>query len=115
MEQQRINELVAWMERHEKTFFYARKIRDDIDAVRQRRNSLTENFDTIPAENWLKEYDSITHKEVGITSKIKRFFRMEYPQGSSFESSLKGADYLTHVWKFQDFVSGVYGIKSKLA
>ena len=110
MEQERIERLLAWAKKQQKEINYAKVIASDIEAVaKQRENLRLKNGDYLA---WLEEYNAITRKETGICLKIKHFFKIVYPEGSSFDISLKGKDYLEHLFKFKDFVEGpIYGIK----
>ena len=112
MEQERIEQLLAWAKQMKKEKDYAKVIASDIEAVTKRRDTLRDNVDYMSAKDYIAEYDSITRKETGICLKIKHFFKMVYPGGSSFDITLKGKDYLEHLFKFRDFVEGpIYGIK----
>ena len=112
MEQERIESLLAWAKQQMKEKDYAKVIASDIEAVAKRRENLRDNVDYLSAKDYLAEYDSITRKETGICLKIKHFFKIVYPEGSSFDVSLKGKDYLEHLFKFRDFVEGpIYNIK----
>lgn len=111
MEQERIESLLAWAKQQKKEKDYAKVIASDIEAVAKRRENLrwVKGGDY---KSWLAEYDSITRKETGICLKIKHFFKIVYPEGSSFDRHLKGKDYLEHLFTFRDFVEGpIYNIK----
>ncbi len=111
MEQERIEQLLAWAKQQKKEKDYAKVIASDIEAVTKRRENLCA-MDEEDYKSWLAEYAAITRKETGICMKIKHFFKIVYPEGSSFDRTLKGKDYLEHLFKFRDFVEGpIYNIK----
>lgn len=111
MEQERIEQLLAWAKQMKKEKDYAKVIASDIEAVTKRREKLREIKEG-DYQTWLDEYAAITRKETGICLKIKHFFKIAYPEGSSFDTRLKGKDYLEHLFTFSDFVEGpIYGIK----
>ena len=111
MTHEEINNLLNWAKQMKKEKAYAREIAEGIEAAKNRRDALRYN-ETISAREYLTEYDAITRKEIGLCMKIKHFFKMVYPEGSAFDRTLKGKDYLDHLFTFRDFVEGpVYGIK----
>ena len=110
MEQERIESLLAFAKKQQKEKDYAKVIASDIEAVAKRRENLR-GVEDGDYESWLAEYDSITRKETGICLKIKHFFKIVYPEGSAYDTSLKRKSYLEHIFKFQDFVEDIYGIK----
>ena len=113
MEQERIEQLLAWAKQQKKEKDYAKVIASDIEAVTKRREKLrVREIKEGDYQTWLDEYAAITRKETGICLKIKHFFKIVYPEGSSFDHTLKGKDYLEHLFKFRDFVEGpIYNIK----